>query len=113
MNKLQFISVAKDFALIIGYLDLAISFESYKKVKNDYLIVKKNLLKWINEYNKVNSFDFVTYEESLKLHTILDNVKERILFDKNIGEEKRISDEVLLWYEIVIKKINEEIAFTF
>ena len=74
---------------------------------SDYVqIADENDTAWINEYNKVNSFDFISYEESLKLHTILDNVKERILFDKNIGEEKRISDEVLLWYEIVIKKIN-------
>ncbi len=36
--------IIKDIATIIGYIDIVISFESYKKVKNKYLDVKKSYL---------------------------------------------------------------------
>ncbi len=95
--------IIKDIATIIGYIDIVISFESYKKVKNKYLDVKEKLLNILS-----NDIDLITYEDSLKIHTILDDVKEEILFNKDIGDEKIISDDILVLYEAMIKKINSE-----
>ena len=102
MNNKQSNSISKDVATVIGYIDIAISYESYSKVKDKYLYVKDKLLNWVRDYNKI------TKEESLELHTIIDDIKEEILFDKAIGDEKLISDNILIWYEVMIKNINEE-----
>ena len=95
--------IIKDIATIIGYIDIAISFESYKKVKNKYLDVKEKLLNILS-----NDISSLTYEDSLKIHTILDDVKEEILFNKEIGNEKIISDDILVLYEAMINKINSQ-----
>ena len=84
-------------------IDIAISFESYKKVKNKYLDVKEKLFNILS-----NDISSITYEDSLKIHTILDDVKEEILFNKEIGNEKTISDDILVLYEAMIKKINSQ-----
>ena len=101
-NKMNGV-IIKDIATIIGYIDIVISFESYKKVKNKYLDVKEKLLNILS-----NDISLITYEDSLKIHTILDDVKEEILFNKEIGNEKIISDDILVLYEAMIKKINSE-----
>ena len=101
--------IIKSFATIIGYLDIVSNIDSYNKVKDKYLYVKTTLENWICTFNRNKNFNHITYEESLKIHTILDDLKEEILFDKEIGDEKLISNEILIWYEIIIKKINEEI----
>ena len=96
-------TIEKDVATIIGYLDIATSFESYKKVKDKYLDVKEKLLNILS-----NDISSITYEDSLKIHTILDDVKEEILFNKEVGDEKVISDDILVLYEAMIKKINSK-----
>ena len=39
---------------------------------------------------------------------MIDCIREDKLFNKNIGSEKDLSDQILIWYEIVIKDVNEE-----
>ncbi len=87
----------------IEYINKALSFDSYKIVKKDYEGIKNKLLEWTN----TNKLKEITHEESLEIHKILDDAKEKILFDKNIGDEKELSDNILIWYEVLIKEINK------
>lgn len=108
MTVNKFNSNIKNFAIILGYLDIALNLETYERVKDKYIKVKTILEEWIIQYNLNKNFDNIAYEQSLQIHNVLDDVKEEILFDKEIGDEKLISNEILIWYEIIIKKINEE-----
>ena len=108
MNLSEFNSNIKNFSIILGYLDIAINLDAYKDVKDKYLNIKTIIEEWIIQYNINRNFNKVTHEQSLQIHNILDDVREEILFNKNIGDEKLISNEILIWYEVIIKKINEE-----
>ena len=94
-----------EFANIIGNIEIAINLDSYKDVKTDYEIVLNKLLNWLKEYYKNQSLN-ISSEESLEIYNLLDNIREKILFSKEIGDEKLLTDNILIRYEIIIKMIN-------
>ena len=108
INIQEYNSILKIFATLLGYLNIVCNIKTYEKTKKDYLYIKTNIEKWLDHFIKNKNFNIITYENSLELHKIIDDKKEEILFDKNIGEEKIISDEILIVYEILMKKINLE-----
>ena len=94
-----------EFANIIGNIEIALNFDSYKDVKTDYEIVLNKLLNWLKEYYKNQSLN-ISSEESLEIYNLLDNIREKILFNKEISDEKLLTDNILVRYEVIIKKIN-------
>ncbi len=98
-----------DFADIIGNLTIAISLDSLKKSKNTYEMVLNELLKWVDYYYKHKNLNIVTYDNSLRIHNLLIEEENNLLFDSNIGTESMLSDNILIRYEVIIKAINEEI----
>ncbi len=96
------------FTILIGYIRMAMEFDSYKDVYNEYEQVLDKISNWSKNYYLNKSFNNITYEESLQLHNMIDDVREKKIFDKKIGNEKEISDEILIWYEILIRTINEK-----
>lgn len=97
-----------DFADIIGNIEISISLDSYSSVKDEYIKIKQILLEWVNKYYENKNFDFIKYDESLKIHNQLADIKYKILPDKNIGMESVLSDNILIRYEVIIKQINDE-----
>lgn len=95
------------FLILSGYIKTAMEFDSFKDVYNDYEYVLNVITKWTKEYYLNHNLNNINFDESLKLHTLIDNIREKKLFDKDIGNEKTISDDILIWYEILIKKIND------
>ena len=99
-----------DFAGIIGNIEIAIHLDSFSKVKSDYEMVLNVLLKWIQYYYSNKNLDIVTTDESLKIHTLLEEIKWDLLPSKDIGIESLLTDNILIRYEVIIKTINEEIS---
>ncbi len=66
------------------------------------------LLKWIQYYYANKNLDIVTTDESLKIHTLLEEIKWDLLPRKDIGVESLLTDNILIRYEVIIKAINEE-----
>ena len=97
--------LVNEFANIIGNIEIALNFDSYKDVKTDYEIVLNKLLNWLKEYYKDQSLN-ISSEESLEIYNLLDNIREKILFNKEISDEKLLTDNILVRYEVIIKKIN-------
>ena len=97
--------LVNEFVNILGSIELAINLDSYNSVRNDLEVVLKKLLNWLKYYYKNQSFN-INQEESLEIYNILDSIREKILFDKEIGEEKLLTDNILIRYEVIIKKIN-------
>lgn len=96
-----------EFANIIGNIEIAINLDSYKDVKTDYEIVLNKLLNWLKEYYKNQSLN-ISSEESSEIYNLLDNIREKILFNKEIGDEKLLSNNILVRYEVIIKMINDK-----
>ena len=97
-----------DFVDIIGNLTIAISLETLKKSKSNYEIVLNELLEWVDYYYKHKNLNIVTYDNSLRIHNLLIEEENNLLFDSNIGMEAMLSDNILIRYEVIIKTINEE-----
>ena len=97
-----------DFVDIIGNLTIAISLETLKKSKINYEIVLNELLEWVDYYYKHKNLNIVTYDNSLRIHNLLIEEENNLLFDSNIGMEAMLYDNILIRYEVIIKTINEE-----
>ena len=66
------------------------------------------LLEWVDYYYKHKNLNIVTYDNSLRIHNLLIEEENNLLFDSNIGMEAMLSDNILIRYEVIIKTINEE-----
>ena len=104
MNK----KLISDFADIIGNIEIAINLDSFQDVKETYNGIKNELLKWIKYYYSYKKFDIVTYEKSLEIHNLLEEIKYKKINNKKIGNEALLTDNILIRYEVIIKIINEE-----
>ena len=100
--------IIHEFANLIGYIEIAINFDSLKKIKSTYEMILDELLKWIKYYYLNKNFDIITHEKSLEIHETLDEIKWEILPDKNIGYESFLTDNILIRYEVIMKSINHE-----
>ena len=96
------------FANIIGNIRIAISLDSLKTVKDDYEMVLNELLKWVNYYYENKNLDIITHDDSLKIHNLLDKIRDELIFNRQIGMESMLSDDILIRYEVIIKTINDE-----
>ncbi len=96
------------FADIIGNLTIAINMDSLKDVKRDYEVILNEILGWVKYYYKNKNLDIVTHDNSLKIHETLENIKNDLIFNKTIGIESMLSDNILIRYEVIIKKINDK-----
>ena len=97
-----------NFADIIGNLTIAIHLETLKDVKKDYEMVLNELLTWIKYYYENKKLDIISYENSLRIHDLLSDIRNDIIPNKSIGMESMLSDNILIRYEVIIKEINEE-----
>ena len=80
--------------------------DSFKKVKEDYEMVLNEWLKWVKNKN----LNMITHEVSLKIHNLLEDVRNERIPNKEIGMEAMLSDDILIRYEVIIKTINNERA---
>lgn len=71
-------------------------------------MVLNELLNWTKYYYKNKNLDIVTHDNSLKIHDILEDVKNSIVFRSDIGKESELTDNILINYEVIVTKINEE-----
>lgn len=100
--------LVNDFANIIGNIEIAIQLDTFAGVKDNYMMILNSLLKWIKYYYNNKNFDIVTTEESLEIHTLLEEIKWDLLPSKETGIESLLTDDILIIYEIIIKTINDE-----
>ena len=100
--------LVSDFANIIGNIRIAISLDLLKTVKDDYEMVLNELLKWVNYYYENKNLDIITHDDSLKIHNLLDKIRDELIFNRQIGMESMLSDDILIRYEVIIKTINDE-----
>ena len=96
------------FANVIGYLKIAINLESLKYIRPTYAMVLAELFNWTKFSYQHHTLDIVTHDNSLKIHDILEDVKNNIVFRSDIGIESELTDNILINYEVIVKTINEE-----
>lgn len=96
------------FAALIGYLNIAINLNSYSRVRNEYKSVLDELLGWVKCYYENTNLNIVNHDNSLRIHDLLEDIRNDIIFDKSMGIELEIADNILIRYEAIVKMINDE-----
>lgn len=97
-----------NFSKIIGYIDIVLAMDGFDDVKNDYKKIQKTLLDWVKYYYENKNFNIITYDESLEIHEILQDIRDVKIYDKELGMEAMITDDILIRYEVIVKSINGE-----
>ena len=100
--------LVSDFSNIIGNIEIAIQLDSFDSVRDKYKKILNILLKWIKFYYINRNFDIITTEESLNIHTTLEEIKWDLLPSKETGMESLLTDDILIRYEVIVKSINDE-----
>lgn len=101
-------TIVNDFSKIIGNIEIVIQLDSFSDVKKDYEIILDTLLQWVKYYYNNGNFEIITHNESLKIHELLEEIKWKMITNKNIGDESILTDDILIRYEVIMKTINDE-----
>lgn len=91
----------RNMAILVGYLNIVIKLQSFENQKEMYNNVLNKILKWIAYFVKNGNMEDISFDERKKVYDKIDLLREQVLFDKNFNDEKLLSDEILIWYNIV------------
>lgn len=87
------------FAVLVGYLNIAINLNSYSRVRNEYKSDLDELLGWVKCYYENTNLNIVSHDNSLRNHDLLEDIRNDIIFDRSMGIELEIADNILIRYE--------------
>ena len=91
------------FSRIIGPLSIMNNMDSFKDNHKDINKLLEKVVKWASEFQKNRNLSFITSDEILKVYEQCDELKDKYLFDKNLGDESELTDEVVIWvYELML-----------
>lgn len=55
----------------------------------------------------IGYLNIVSHNNSLRIHDLLEDIRNDIIFDKSMGIELEIADNILIRYEAIVKMIND------
>lgn len=83
---------------------------SYKSFKEEIKSLLDTIIKWGAKFQDTQNLSFISKEEMLDVYYRMDALKDKFLFDKTLGIESEMSDEIVIWtYELMkLRKIQIE-----
>lgn len=100
MNKKEYKTAAEievAFSRIIGPLSIMNIMDSFKDKRKDINQLLEIIVKWAAEFQTNRNMSFITNDEILKVYERCDELKDRYLFDNNLGNESELTDEIVIW----------------
>lgn len=90
------------FARLIGPLAIMTELKSYENSHKEIQSLLDTIIKWGAKFQSIQNLSFITKDEILNVYNRLDALKEKYLFDSNLGLENELSDEIVIWiYELM------------
>ena len=104
----SYINIA--FARLIGPLAMMVELKSYESSHKEIKELLNIVTKWGAEFQETQDLSFIEADTILDVYNRLDTLKDKFLFDENLGMESELADEVTIWiYEIMeLRKIQIE-----
>lgn len=98
------------FFRLIGPLAIMNKLKSYESAHEEIRILLDIVTKWGAKFQSVQNLSFIKSDEILDVYNRLDALKDKFLFDINLGFENELSDETVIWiYELMeLRKIQIE-----
>lgn len=101
------------FARLIGPLAIMNEMESYQSSHEEIYDLLNIIIKWGARFQNSQNLSFINSTELLDVYNRLDLLKDKFLFDKSLGLECELSDEIVIWMfelmELRKKQIEMEI----
>lgn len=84
--------------------------KSYQSSKEEIHSLLDIVTKWGAKFQSTQNLFFISSKEILDVYNRLDALKEKFLFDTNLGLESELSDEIVIWiYELMkLRKMQIE-----
>lgn len=90
------------FARIIGPLAIMTELKSYESSQEEIHNLLNIVTKWGAQFQSAQNLSFINSDEILNVYHRLDALKDKFLFDTNLGFENELSDEIVIWmYELM------------
>ena len=70
---------------------------SFKDKHKDINQLLETIVKWAAEFQTNRDISFITNDEILKVYEGCDELKDKYLFDNNLGNESELTDEIVIW----------------
>lgn len=98
------------FFRLIGPLAIMNELKSYESSHEEIHILLDIVTKWGAKFQSVQNLSFINSDEILNVYNRLDALKDKFLFDTNLGFENELSDEIVIWiYELMeLRKMQIE-----
>lgn len=98
------------FSRLIGPLAIMSELKSYESSHEEIHNLLNIITKWGAKFQSVQNLSFINSNELLNVYNRLDILKDKFLFDVNLGFENELSDEIVIWmYELMnLRKIQIE-----
>ncbi|MBE6138741.1 MAG: hypothetical protein E7173_03235 [Firmicutes bacterium] len=98
------------FARLIGPLAIMNELKSYESSQEEIRDLLDIITKWGAKFQSIQKLSFINPDEILNIYNRLDALKDKFLFDTNLGLESELSDEIVIWmYELMeLRKIQIE-----
>ena len=90
------------FARLIGPLAIMNELKSYESSQEEIHNLLNIVTKWGAKFQSVQNLSFINSYEILNVYNRLEALKDKFLFDTNLGFESELSDEIVIWmYELM------------
>jgi len=90
------------FARLIGPLAIMNELKFYESSQEEIHNLLNIVTKWGAKFQSVQNLSFINSYEILNVYNRLDALKDKFLFDTNLGFESELSDEIVIWmYELM------------
>lgn len=98
------------FYRLIGPLVIMKELKSYESSREEIQDLLHIVAKWGAKFQSIQNLSFISSDEILNVYNRLDALKDKFLFDVNLGFECELSDEIVIWmYELMeLRKIQIE-----
>ena len=98
------------FARLIGPLAIMNELKTYESSKDEIQSLLGIITKWGAKFQSTQNLFFIKSDEILSVYNRLDALKDKFLYDTNLGLESELSDEIVIWiYELMkLRKIQIE-----
>ena len=98
------------FFRLIGPLVIMNELKSYESSHEEIHALLNIVTKWGAKFQSVQNLSFINSAEILDVYNRLDALKDKFLFDANLGLENELSDEIVIWiYELMkLRKMQIE-----
>lgn len=85
------------FNRLIGPIAIMSKLDSYKKDRKELTDLLDIISNWAAQFQLHPNLSFISREELLNVYSRLDEIKDKYLYDKLIGDVGEISDKAVIW----------------